>query len=338
MAISSALTIGLCTNAQDSRSKIPSYLSVGGWIDYQYSYEKQKNNDASYTELNTFHTRRARLDIKGSVNDHLQFRLQTDVSNTPKMIDAFVKYQFNKLFNVELGQFKTPFTLENQYSPLNQEGIDNAQVINTLAGFTDILGGGRANGRDIGIMFYGDLLSSKDGSFPLVSYSLGIFNGSGINRKDDNDSKDVTGRVEFRPFIKELVLSASALSGSYKDGDNKNASNNRFALGGEYKDSHFSLRSEYVRADFQKKGEWNMADGFYVVAGYWFKFGEDQKFRPVIRFDQFKQDNLISNNYMLGIDWWPESHLRAQLNYTLIDREDLYSKGNLLQAMISIKF
>ena len=337
--------VGIClagiqvmTNAQENKSKIPSYLSVGGWFDNQYTYENQQNNDGSYTEVNTFHTRRARLDIKGNITEQLEFRLQTDVSGTPKLIDAFIKYKFNKMVNIELGQFKTPFTLENQYSPLNQEGIDNSLVINNLAGFSDILGGNRNAGRDIGIMLYGDILNSSDGGYALLSYNIGVFNGSGIDRKDDNLSKDVIGRLDFHPFIRELVLSASAVKGTYNDGTDKIAGNNRFAFGGEYKDDALVVRSEYVRADYENNGTWLKADGFYVVAGYWFKVGKEQKLRPVVRFDQFNQNNLTSNLYMVGIDWWPESHLRLQLNYTMRDREQFDRKGDVITAMASIKF
>ena len=187
-------------------------------------------------------------------------------------------------------------------------------------------------------MLYGDILNSSDGGYALLSYNIGVFNGSGIDRKDDNLSKDVIGRLDFHPFIRELVLSASAVKGTYNDGTDKIAGNNRFAFGGEYKDDALVVRSEYVRADYENNGTWLKADGFYVVAGYWFKVGKEQKLRPVVRFDQFNQNNLTSNLYMVGVDWWPESHLRLQLNYTMRDREQFDRKGDVITAMASIKF
>ena len=48
-----------------------------------------------------------------------------------------------------------------------------------------MLGGKRGGGRDIGLMLYGTLFESADGSFPVLSYNLGVFNGNGINTKDD---------------------------------------------------------------------------------------------------------------------------------------------------------
>ena len=321
-----------------SQSKIPSYLSIGGWLDGQYTYERQMTSPSVFSETNTFQMRRARLDVKGGVTDKIEFRLQADFAGSPKMIDAFIKLKFNKYFNLEAGQFKTPFTLENQYSPLNQEGIDNSVVINKLAGFSDVLGANRGAGRDIGLMLYGNLLESSDGSYPIVSYNLGVFNGNGINGKDDNVKKDFIGRIDFHPFIKELVLSASVMSGTFPNGLIQDARNERLSFGAEYKDDALTVRSEYVRAEIGHAYGDDNYDGFYVVAGYWFKLGESQKLRPVARYDQFNQNGKRDNQYLFGLDWWPESHLRFQVNYTVRDRAQYDQPGNLFQAMLSVKF
>ena len=328
-----------------AQSKIPGYPSVGGWIDGQYSYELQENNavtPAIKDETSTFQLRRARLDFKGGVTDKIDFRIQAEVAGTPKMLDAFIKLKLNKAFNIEAGQFKTPFTLENQYGPLTQEAIENSIVINKLAGFSDVLGGKRGGGRDIGLMLYGTLFESADGSFPVLSYNLGVFNGNGINTKDDNNSKDIIARIDFHPFIKNLVLSASAIKGTYDNGAEKNARNNRYSFGGEYKDDALTVRSEYVRADIQEPGASTKYEGFYVVAGYWFNLGESAKMSPVLRYDYYNAtgvpQKLKQTNYLFGLDFWPESHLRFQVNYTLMDRAKYDKPGHLLQTMLTVKF
>ena len=73
------------SQAQEAKSKIPGYLSVGGWIDGQYSYELQENNavtPAIKDETSTFQLRRARLDFKGGVTDKIDFRIQAEVAGT----------------------------------------------------------------------------------------------------------------------------------------------------------------------------------------------------------------------------------------------------------------
>ena len=183
---------------------------------------------------------------------------------------------------------------------------------------------------------------SADGSFPVLSYNLGVFNGNGINTKDDNNSKDIIARIDFHPFIKNLVLSASAIKGTYDNGAEKNARNNRYSFGGEYKDDALTVRSEYVRADIQEPGASTKYEGFYVVAGYWFNLGESAKLSPVLRYDYYNAtgvpQKLKQTNYLFGLDFWPESHLRFQVNYTLMDRAKYDKPGHLLQTMLTVKF
>ena len=65
-------------NAQENKkSLIGDYLSISGWMNIQYDYERQlQNDDVTLDEINTLNVRRARLDIKGNINKHLEFRLQ----------------------------------------------------------------------------------------------------------------------------------------------------------------------------------------------------------------------------------------------------------------------
>ena len=340
MAFASAILAGAWTvlNAQVTSSKIPSYLSVGGNVSFQYAYDSQQNDDGSYTEVNTFQLKKARLDVKGGITEKMEFRVKAEFANTPKVLDAYIKYKFNKLVNLEMGQFKTPFTIENQYSSSNKEGIDKSIVISKLAGFSDIVGGTAGNSRDVGVMLYGTILESSDGAIPLISYNLGVFNGCGTNVKDDNLSKNIIGRLDFHPFMKELLLSGSVLQGKYNNGTDYNATNNRYAIGGEYKNDALSVRSEFIHTDIEGVGAWSKIEGFYVSAGYWFRLGESQKLSPVARFDRLDQDDVLTKQYLFGVDWWPDSHMRLLLNYTISDRQQFNKPENYVQAMVSVIF
>ena len=69
-------------NAQETKkSLIGDYLSISGWMNIQYDYERQLQNDGlTLDEINTFNVRRARLDFKGNINKNLEFRVQADVA------------------------------------------------------------------------------------------------------------------------------------------------------------------------------------------------------------------------------------------------------------------
>ena len=317
-------------SAQEARYKFPQYLSISGFIDGQYTYDDAQN---------TFFIRRARLALSGDILPNLEFRLQTELAGTPKMLDAFVKYKFRPYLNIQAGQFKTPFTLESQYPLLKKEGIDYAQVIAKLAGYGDVLGGNRSNARDIGLMFYGDLLQAGGNKpYPLLSYNVGIFNGPGINRKDDNRSKDIIARLDVHPFVKNLVFSASVVAGSYNDLTTAYAANNRFSFGGEYKTDALTIRSEYVRADIENKGSLMVIDGCYAAAGYWFNLSGSQRLRPIVRYDTINNEGAVTTLCMAGLDWWPLSHLRLQLNYTRAYDQTPAPARNIVQVMASVKY
>ena len=355
-------------NAQEKKKLIGDYLSISGWMNIQYDYERQLQNDnLTLTELNTFNVRRARLDVKGNINPYLEFRLQGDFAVSPKMVDGFVKVKLAKYFNIQAGQFKIPFTFENPQSPLTLEGIEYAQVISKLSGYSDVCHVATySGGRDVGLMLYGDLFNfEREGKeIPILTYKLGVFNGNGMNKKDANLGKDIAVSIEICPGVKGLKLAASYYNGDYlldnefKINDTLTinhkdnfANRDRLTFGGKYENDRLTIRSEYIYGKTDMANEEGIylleSDGFYVSAGYWFdikckKSGNVQRIRPVARYDFFREDmteiNTNSTYYMVGIDWWPYKNLRLLVNYTLKDKVANENFGHLLQAQLSVKF
>lgn len=339
--------------------RISDYISVGGFINAQYEYQNQEVPDYNNIQSSIMQIRRARLDLKGSITPKIEFRLQADFANSPKLVDAFVKLKFCRYANLQVGQFKIPFTLENPYAPLDLEFADNAQVISALSGYKDVTGiSSYANGREIGAMLYGTLLQfERDGEkYPLLGYSVGVFGGNGINVKTDNMAKDIAGRIEFHPFLKHLVLSGSAYWGRYAISDDLDGLRLRCAGGAEYRDENLTVRGEYVwgKTGLGYVGADNVlsvrnmdTQGFYVIAGYWFRFGwgsksnVQQKLRPVLRYDFYQRDvvdNVASIYYSAGIDWWPEKHVQLRLQYTLRQHQHNPYLAHSFLTMLSVKF
>lgn len=349
-----ALTSLSTINAQEKKSLIGDYLSISGWMNIQYDYERQlQNDDVTLDEINTFNVRRARLDFKGNISKNLEFRVQADVAGTPKLVDGFVKIKLQKYFNIQVGQFKIPFTFENPQSPLTLEGVEYAQVISKLSGYSDMSGVKTySGGRDVGVMIYGDFFSFEhDGKqIPILTYKLGVFNGNGMNNKDANTSKDIAASIEVCPGVKGLMLATSYYDGNYLLSDGavyeKNANRNRLTFGGKYENGRLTVRSEYItgKTEMSNKidGIYTLdSDGFYVAGGYWFNM-KSQRIRPVARYDFLRQDienpEKNSTYYMVGIDWWPYKNLRLLVNYTLKDKPGYDNLGNLFQAQLSVKF
>lgn len=335
-------------------------VKLGGWIDAQYQFSQSEDSKSS-----VFMIRRARLDLKGSLSRWVDFRLQADFAPNPRLIDAYIKVNLCKYVQVQVGQFKIPFSLENILSPLELELTENAQVISALSGYKDVSGvSSYSNGREIGLMLLGTLASAtvRGEKIPILKYGVGVFGGNGINVKADNMAKDISARLEFCPFVNHLTFSVSGYWGKYDMlYDNVPTHNDgvriRYAAGAQYADKHWMVRSEYLwgKTDFESFDEDQdvfipygvKSQGCYFTIGYWFMMGwgknsaVQQKIRPLLRVDYYERDIAAHNPsmvYAAGVEWWPERHLRFQLAYSLRQQNFSNQLEHQLTTMLSVRF
>lgn len=281
-------------------AQIKPTANLSGYMNMRYQYGD---------DISSFDIRRARVDLKGILLEDFDYRLQVDFASSPKILDIYVKWKINKYFGLEAGQFKIPFSIENAYSPLTLETIENAQVISKLSNYDDVAGI-KSNGRDIGIMLFGEAIKLDDRN--LIKYSIGIFNGSGINTSDKNKDKDISGIVQIFP-IEGLSFAGFAYSGkTYIDSNNPYANRCRYGAGIEYKNNSFRIRTEYIKG----KTDGKKSEGAYCLGGYKIT----KSIEALGRIDYFSNDITSSSKiqvfYLGGIDWHINNHFRIQLNYT----------------------
>ena len=312
----------LCTvaSAQTTGEKIKSFadehLRLSGYL--QGGFRADSNTDPS----TTFYLHRARLSLTGdAAKDKIDYRLQVDMAGSPKICDLYFRYKPMKEFNVELGQFKVPFSYENENcGPTTVEFIEYSYITTYLArnnGYYD--GIINSTGRDIGFQLYGGFIH-RDG-YSMINYNVAVFNGSGANVKDHNSSKDFVTRVIVKPF-KGFAVSASYMYAETNFGGNKYMKSPRYALGAWYENGTWIGRAEYVHANF---GE-TCVDSFYALAGYNFQ----QPWSVYARYE-FIKDNAFMNRdrIQLGTAYKPFKFLRLQanLNYEINNLADRNSLG-----------
>jgi hypothetical protein len=144
-----AQTTTSTTQSTDDKVKNLSTLmaampKITGFLDLRYQYSNEANNYAS--GRNGFDVGRVYLGMSGAVTKDLTYRVLADFETTPKILDALVEYKPLSFLSVQAGQFKTPLTLENPYSPATLETAEFSQAVTALV--TDI-DGNKNNGRDI---------------------------------------------------------------------------------------------------------------------------------------------------------------------------------------------
>ena len=293
---------------------------ISGYAQIRYDY---KDGDGGSS---TFQLRRVRLTFDGNISPKLDYKLQLELTS-PKIVDAYFSYKPLAGLKMRVGQYKVPFSIENtDYGPTKLELIDYPLAISYLVGNSDAADKkDGANGRDIGIKLYGDFFNK------VLSYDLGLFNGAGINCKDNNKSKDVVARLMVRP-VDGLVISGSFL---WSEGGKDYITRNRWAAGVCYDKGAWMARSEWIGG---KTGSVK-SDGMYATAGY--RFCKD--FMVIARYEQFcfNDDNrkaMTQENYTAGLAWQPVKHFKLQLNYVYEDYIQGKGHNNMMQIQAAAMF
>jgi phosphate-selective porin OprO/OprP len=134
---------------------------------------------------NVFLLRRIRPTFDGTVYKFFDFRITAELIATPAVLDAYGNIRLIKEVQLRVGKFKSPIGLERLQNdpdmPFMERGLPSYFV----------------SDRDTGAQLHGDI---ADGT---VSYALGYFDGgidSANTDTDNNDKKDVVGRIFLRPF------------------------------------------------------------------------------------------------------------------------------------------
>ncbi len=136
---------------------------------------------------NTFLVRRARFQLKAQLTDVLSTGLSMDLTTDDiSAKNIYLQYQIDPHLKLRLGQLKKPFSRSYLQSAGKLWMILRPEHIRDFKGY---------RGRDIGAA-----VELEPASW--LKLMAGVFNGTGIGTdavEDNNNTKDVAGRVEFSP-------------------------------------------------------------------------------------------------------------------------------------------
>ena len=316
LLIIAAMAVGFAAQAQTTSEKVKSFanehMSLSGYL--QAGFEFNEANDPT----TSFYLKRARLSLTGNfLEDKMDFRLQVDMAGSPKICDLYYRYKPLNELNVQLGQFKLPFAMENELcGPTTFEFIEYSYLTMFLTrNAKDYDGIAGATGRDIGAQLYGGFIERE--GYNIINYNVGIYNGAGINVKDNNSSKDFVGRVIVKP-IKDLSLSASYMYAETNHDGKLYMKAPRWSVGAWYNSRHWVARSEFAQANFGG----NLTNTLYVLAGYHF----EKPWSVAGRYEFIRDEANTLNQERITIAgiYKPYKFLRLQLDgsYVMNHRPD----------------
>lgn len=158
-----------------------------------YQQEDTAQNDSFFLD-------RARFYLEGVLYKYFQYKVETDFTSSTGLRDAYLNVNYLPQANVQIGQYKVPFSYEALLSKRYLDLVERSAV--TLSTVNP--------SRDIGLMLHGRLGGG------LLSYQLAVLNGSGQNRADNNSAKDLAARFVLAPFVtsKDSLLSGFNVGGA----------------------------------------------------------------------------------------------------------------------------
>jgi predicted transport protein len=157
---------------------------------------------------NTFLVKRARVMVKGDINDHFSANILANLAEfnsdpTNKVLEnAYIKYSLNKYFNLQAGQFRPFFGIED---------VVAVDIIRTLDFSNQYYAFGKNGWQSFqtGLSVLGNVLPNGK-----LRYFAGAYNGNNKNQSsDDNNTKNLYGRLEA-DLLKGFTVGVNAGSGS----------------------------------------------------------------------------------------------------------------------------
>ncbi len=305
-------------------------FSIGGFVHAHAEFGDAP--DARYTGINDrFLIRRARITFKGAFKEAFDFVLQPDFGNNSisgntgyrgGFADAYLAWTKYEAANLQLGQFKTPFGFEQLTSDTKTLFTERAHPNDALT-----------VGRQIGLGLLGTTFKKA------VSYSVGVFNGNGVNNgNNDNDQFMYAGRVAANVWSQADRRVSVAVNG-YSSADTGTFTGHRTGRGVDvqFVSPRLELHAEYLSLlQNRRTGTDTTADGWYALAAWFFV---PKTLQGVVRYQKYDANTavagLLSRSWIFGASYYIKGDdLKLTFDYTLGDPAGpLKNQGRFMTRM-----
>ena len=144
---------------------------------------------------------RRRIAVEGEIRNLVAFEVDAELEGENRWRDVYANYQQFDQVQVRGGQFKLPFSMDENTSPTNLDFVYRSLAARVLA-----------PGRDRGVMVHGRLLDR------IVRYELGLFDQDGRNARTRNPERvsgghTLAARVVAQPFRNSKSIAADLQAG-----------------------------------------------------------------------------------------------------------------------------
>ena len=313
-------------------------IRLHGYAQAGYTYQHKGGE-----ESNTLDFKRAIIFADAQITDKWSFQFMHDIGGQVQEYYTDYRLTNDNALSVCFGQFKNGLSIENRVSPTNSEVIDVcSESVTFLTGCGSDPLYGVQYGRDLGFALYGETAKGK------LYYEVGVMNGQGINKKDNNNAKDIIGRIELRPTKGLNIVASGQLGRGYAIATSvynpdiqagQNYKRNRYSVGFDYKSPSCNVHGEYLEG---KDGE-AVSRGAYVTGSIALI---PKVFDIIGSYDYFNFNTNLGydmHKAILGVQWWYFKKCRFQVQYvyrSAFTTKDafIHRANNALMCQMQVRF
>ena len=322
--VSSTVDTGIST--KDKLRSFVDNINISGFFTGRAMYTDEPG------KYSGFDIRFLRVKDTGDLGKDFSYCFQFEFTGTPRIVDTYLTWHRYSFFKIRAGQMKRNFTYENRLAPLTIGVSDFSQSIMKLAGLADRSGEHNSNGRDVGILLMGDLIKLGE-KHNLIHYDLGVFNGNGINKADNNKYKDVVGSLHISP-IRNLEIGGAYWDGQYGP-EGQTVRRDRWTCGFRFENPKYMLSAEYISSKggvYDKPDEPLKSDGWFVTGG----MPIAKNVKLYAKYDTYRDDKTDAtkiDRYFGALNFKVHKNVVLQFTYCYTDGIDKQDYNNVVGQM-----
>ena len=294
------LSLVFCSSA----SVFAKDVGMSGFTQFQFSAGKAEND--------SFAVKRARVKFTGNPDRRFFLNIHAEIANKPLLLDAYGEYRLDKTLKIRTGQFKVPMSAEALTPATKQDLINKYRFISQMF---------PPKCRDIGVMASGEFSEDR------VSYYAAVFNGSGPNAADNDDSSFYVARMTGKPFSKFKTGIGFASSHEELKGTSKIEQGLGFTqykkrivqADLEFNVEKISLKAECIKGKYIPDGDAEEVNAESIgITGRCFII--PGKLLLAARHERYDPNNSVTDKNdekwtTLGLNYSPAGKVKLQANY-----------------------
>ena len=188
------------------------HFGKGTHLDFRGRFAADVNSsdapDADNTESSAIDLGKKRLGVSGEIVNAVEFQIEAELKRDDPWRDVYAEYKQFPEVRVRGGQFKIPFSLDENTGASHLDFMFRSLAATHLA-----------PGRDQGVMVHGRVVNKA------INYEAGVFQHDGKNARTNNPDKvfggqTIAARVTYEPFrnVKDAKADLS-VGGAYTTSD-----------------------------------------------------------------------------------------------------------------------